>query len=204
MEEEIMVAVRRDVSTREELRDRPEWGLTRQFRIAMRRIASSVTVVTTNDDAGRFHGMAASAVISVSMEPPSMLVAVNKAASIHPVLIECNKFCVNVLCDAHGDLIHAFSSTELREERFAFGDWTEGPGGLPYLASAVSSLFCDVDKSIDYGTHTLFLGRVTSVSDGSDARPLIWLSGAALQIHAPTPSQSSAKAKVRRKTRDRK
>ena len=143
----------------------------------MRRIASSVAIITARDKAGQVHGMAATAVISVSMDPPSMLVAVNRSAGIHAGLAESRRFCVNVLSDAQRDLILAFSITALRDQRFASGDWSEGPGGLPWLPGAVCSLCCDVDKTIDYGTHSLFIGRVTHVAEGGQALPLVWLGG---------------------------
>lgn len=150
------------------------------FRSAMRRIASSVAIITARDAAGRIHGMAATAVISVSMDPPSMLVAVNRAAGIHAGLAESGRFCVNVLSDAQGSLVQAFSNTALREERFSSGDWREGHADLPYLKSAVCSLVCSVDRTIDYGTRTLFVGRVTHVEEGDAALPLVWLAGSAL------------------------
>lgn len=150
------------------------------FRSAMRRIASSVAIITARDPAGQVHGMAATAVISVSMDPPSMLVAVNRSAGIHAGLAESGRFCVNVLSDAQRDLIQAFSNTALREQRFASGDWSEGPEGLPRLQSAVCSLVCDVERTIDYGTHTLFVGLVTHVDEGAEALPLVWLAGSPL------------------------
>lgn len=157
--------------------DSPVEALVPALRSAMRRIASSVAIITARDAAGQAHGMAATAVVSVSMDPPSMLVAVNRSAGIHPGLVESGRFCVNVLSDAQLDLIHAFSNTALREQRFTSGDWSEGPDRLPYLPAAVCSLCCSVEKSIDYGTHTLFIGRVTHVEECGHALPLVWLAG---------------------------
>ena len=87
------------------------------FRLAMRKVASSVTIVTTRDAAGMPHGMAASGVIPVSMDPPSMLVAINRSASLHPVLQASRRFCVNVLADHQHHLLAPFSQSGLR----AFG-----------------------------------------------------------------------------------
>lgn len=156
--------------------------LENAFRAAMRRIAATVALVTTRDEQGRPYGVAASSVISVSMDPPSMLVAVNRGASIHPALGLVRRFCVNVLASGQQELLDRFSQSALRDQRFAGNDWQEGPAGLPWLANAPAAVFCEVDRSIDYGTHTIFIGRVRDIAFGSDAQPLVWLGGAARRI----------------------
>lgn len=153
--------------------------LARTFKTAMRRVASTVMLVTTVDEQGAPHGMAASSVISVSMEPPSMLVAVNRDASMHPVLARTRRYCVNVLGSGQLDLLAPFSQSSLRGQRFASGDWRRGIDGLPFLGSAPAAIFCEADQLIDYGTHTLCLGRVIDVAFGSEPQPLVWLDGAA-------------------------
>jgi flavin reductase (DIM6/NTAB) family NADH-FMN oxidoreductase RutF len=107
----------------------------------MRGIASTVFVITTVDDTGP-HGMAASAVISVSMDPPAMLIAVNRNASINPVLTRSGRFCVNVLADGHGHVVVPFSNSARRHERFLGEDWATGEEGLPVLRSAQGAVFC--------------------------------------------------------------
>jgi flavin reductase (DIM6/NTAB) family NADH-FMN oxidoreductase RutF len=148
------------------------------FRAAMRRIASSVALVTARDSAGAVHGMAATAVISVSMDPPSMLVAVNRSAGIHDGIGESGCFCINILGNTQQDLIPPFSTTALRDQRFASREWREGPDGVPYLPTAVCALFCTLDQSTIYGTHTVYIGRVTRVELDQDGSPLVWLGGA--------------------------
>lgn len=153
--------------------------LAEPFRAAMRRIASTVTLVTAADADGKPHGMAASAVISVSMAPPSMLVAVNRDAGIHPVLLASRSFCLNVLGREQLDLLAPFSSTALRERRFESGEWRRGFAGLPYLASAPAAIFCELDHVVEYGTHTLCIGQVRDLAFGASPEPLVWLDGAA-------------------------
>jgi flavin reductase (DIM6/NTAB) family NADH-FMN oxidoreductase RutF len=153
--------------------------LAAEFRNAMRRIASSVTLVTSLDNDGNPHGMAASAVIPVSMEPPSMLVAANRSSGLHPVLQLSRQFCINLLGENHQDLLLPFSQTSRRSERFASGEWREGNGSLRYLASAPAAVFCHLEQQVDYGTHTLFIGRVTAVRlSDMEIDPLLWYNGA--------------------------
>lgn len=146
------------------------------FRDAMRGMASTVSLVTARDDQGH-HGMAASAVVSVSVEPPSLLVAVNRGASIHQVIRATRLFCVNVLAAEQADLIRPFSSSALRHERFSNGAWSVDAEGLPYLAAAPWAVTCAVDAELDYGTHTLFVGRVSRMLPGPRRAPLVWFDG---------------------------
>src|SRR5271155_5585472 len=88
---------------------------------AMRRLAASVVVVSAREGDTRY-AMAASAVTSLSMEPPSILLCVNKSASIYPILNHGKDFCINVLAGSHTDLSVACSGGQKGEGRFAIGD----------------------------------------------------------------------------------
>lgn len=159
------------------------------FREAMRRLAASVMIVTSRDEDGQPHGMVASSVISVSMEPASMLVAVNRSAGLYPVLMRSRRFCINLLGDHQHHLLAPFSQSALREQRFQSDDWSDAwsPDAqiLPWLPGAPAVIECDLEVSTEYGTHTLCVGRVTRVhcseaeqgGGASTARPLVWLAG---------------------------
>lgn len=153
------------------------------FRDAMRRVASSVTLITTRDEDGLPLGMAASAVIPVSMDPPSILVAVNRTAGLHPALSAHGRFCVNLLAGSHHPLLGAFAQSSRRAERFVAGDWQDGCDSLPYLASAPAAVCCEVDQRIDYATHSLFIGRVIDVRLADDhLDPLVWFNGSGAAV----------------------
>lgn len=163
----------------------PTAAMPAGFRDAMRRLAASVTIVTSRDAQGQPHGMVASAVIPVSMDPPSMLVAVNRDAGLHPVLLASRRFCVNLLADDQQHLLAPFSSSALRAQRFRSDDWcgafSDDPERLPWLPGAPAVVDCAVDLATAYGTHTLFVGRVLGVQCSADApqaaAPLVWLAG---------------------------
>lgn len=156
-----------------------------EFREAMRRLAASVMIVTTRDTEGHPHGMVASSVIPVSMDPPSMLVAVNRTAGLHPALSASGRFCVNLLADHQHHLLTPFSQSGLRVQRFRSDDWSDAwpPASdrLPWLPQAPAAIECEVDLVTDYGTHTLFIGRVMSVhcpvATPDGLAPLVWLAG---------------------------
>jgi len=148
------------------------------FRTAMRGLASGVSLVTTRDLSGASHGMAATAVMSVSAEPPRLLVCVNKTASMHDPLAACGVFAVNFLTVAQADLVRLFSSAETRHLRFAAGLWTALDTGAPVLDGAVAVLDCRVVQQIQAETHTMFLGDVVATRSTADPlAPLLHFHG---------------------------
>ncbi len=153
------------------------------FKDAMRQIAASVMLVTARDVDGEPHGMVASSVIPVSMDPPSMLVAVNRNAGLHPVLKRTQRFCVNLLGDHQHALLMPFSQSALRDQRFAGDGWSDIRSAdterLPWLRGAPAAIHCRVETELDYGTHTIFIGRVMSVrcEPMEPGLPLVWLAG---------------------------
>jgi flavin reductase (DIM6/NTAB) family NADH-FMN oxidoreductase RutF len=151
--------------------------LTRGMKQAMRRLAASVVVVTARDGGTRY-AMAASAVTSLSMDPPSILLCVNKTASIYAILDHGRDFCVNVLSGAHEALSIACSGGQKGEGRFAIGDWRDDPDtNTPFLGDAQASLVCAVDDIHHYGTHGIFVGKVKRVHLHGDVYPLIYVDG---------------------------
>ena len=148
------------------------------FRKAMRRLAATVTLISTADDAGRRHGMAATAVSSVTMDPPTLLICVNQTASLHAPLIERGRFCINVLMPSHHELVGHFSGQKAGEERFDSGDWhIEAASGLPYLHGAQCNLFCRVESVTRVGTHSVIIAAVETVQVHDDVMPLIYANG---------------------------
>jgi flavin reductase (DIM6/NTAB) family NADH-FMN oxidoreductase RutF len=146
------------------------------FRDAMRRLAATVTIITTSEGKN-WHGMTATAVTSVSADPPALLVCVNQSASLHEPLLGSGRFCVNLLRACHTDLCGVFSGQRDGAERFAVGQWLADESGLPYLADAQASLLCTVELKLPYATHTVFIGRVDTVRIFDEVKPLIYQDG---------------------------
>ncbi len=146
------------------------------FKMAMRRLASTVTVITTALD-GRRYGMAATSVTSVTAHPPALLVCINQSASIHGPTIANGRFCINLLGVDHDDMVGPFSGQAAGEDRFAYGTWDAHSGGLPYLLDAQANLFCVLTKRVSYGSHSIFVGEVEQVRLCGDTEPLIYQDG---------------------------
>lgn len=162
-------------------------GPDQDFRDAMRRLAGSVTVVTV-DLGGERHGTTATAVTSLSMEPPSLLVCFNRDSRLHGMLSAAERFCVNVLHIDNIEVSKRFSSPVSSAERFAGGNWCTPSGGAPALADAQSSIQCVKEQQIDYGSHSIFIGRVLSVANRAGIEPLVYCNGG-YQSTQPLPAK---------------
>ena len=123
------------------------------FRSAMRHVAATVYAVTTGHGGGRY-GILATAVSSLSFEPPSLLV------------------CVNVLGLGNRDVAEHFMRP-LPADRFEVGEWEESHG-VPVLATAQSSLICRRAHCHEFGTHSIFIGELVAAKHRADAAPLTY------------------------------
>ena len=101
------------------------------FKSGMRRLAAGVCLVTATDRDGLRQGLVATSVISVTVEPPSLLVCVNKAASCHDPIANSGAFCVNLLADADDEVARRFGSSAARDSRFADRQWRALETGAP-------------------------------------------------------------------------
>ncbi|QWC58417.1 flavin reductase [Erythrobacter sp. 3-20A1M] len=159
---------------------RDDRDLAGRLRSALRRLPGPVSLITTCDPQGDHPaGMVASAVIPASMEPPSMLVAINRMSTTHGAVSRAGRFCINLLGTSQTGFVGLFSDSTLREERFRSDEWGFAEG-VPYLTSACSNLFCRVDETLVFGTHEMFVGTVERVIGGDTqepAEPLGWLEG---------------------------
>lgn len=130
-----------------------------QFRQLIGCFATGVTVVTTVDTEGRAQGMTASAVSSVSLEPPLLLVCIDRAADFHPIMAAAKVFAVNVLAVDQENTARRFA--ERAPDRFA-SVAMQMVEGLPYLDGCVAHLRCEKRGEFDAGDHTIFIGLVVA------------------------------------------
>lgn len=143
------------------------------FRAAMARFPGAVTIVTTGHGENR-RGITATAVCSVTADPPSLLVCLNRRTGTCAAVAGSFGFTVNLLPGDGGPLALTFAGAGgvTGVEKFRTGAWQETPHG-PRLATAIASFSCEVSEKIDAGTHTLFIGRVVCITTGEGA-PLLY------------------------------
>ncbi|MCU1765978.1 flavin reductase (DIM6/NTAB) family NADH-FMN oxidoreductase RutF [Pseudomonas protegens] len=158
---------------------------------AMRRLAKSVTIISTSNGAERF-AMAATAVDSLSTEPPSLLICINKSASSHAALATGAGFCVNILGLEQQALAHLCSGAIKGEARFSSGNWLTSDEGIPYLGDAQSAILCRQDGHFSYGTHTVFIGRIVRIHTSPSITPLVYLDGRYTTTAQPAQTQACA------------
>lgn len=144
-------------------------SVTRQeFRDAMARLGAAVNVITTAGPAGRA-GFTASAVCSVTDDPPTLLVCMNRNASSAPVLKANGVLCVNTLAANQREISLVFAGVTKcsLEERFAVGTWSELVTGALVLEGAVVSFDCRVADMVEKGTHTVLFAEVLAIRHSS-------------------------------------
>ncbi|HWW47932.1 MAG TPA: flavin reductase family protein [Xanthobacteraceae bacterium] len=150
------------------------------FKQAMRHCAGAVAVVTVGRENGRRTGLTVTAVCSLSDDPPSLLVCVNRNASAHPRIRDEGSFVVNFLGEEHRSLAMTFSGQNglAGDDRFRSGDWEARATGTPVLSDAIAAFDCDLREEFDAKTHSIFVGEVRDVFIRSETNPLIYVRGA--------------------------
>ncbi len=149
------------------------------FKKGMRHLAASVTLITTRLGEER-GGLTATAVCSVSAEPPQLLVCVNRGASAHPLIVASRRFCVNVLAPPHRKIAERFAGMDGIEgdARFAdMGEWGVLATGVPVLKGCPVNFDCETLHTMVAGTHTIVLGRIVEVALDPTAAPLLYADG---------------------------
>lgn len=144
------------------------------FRRAMARLPTGVTVLVAEDSGGGFIGMTASAVTSLSLEPPMVLACVGHAAAAHPALVRCAAFGVHVLAADQEDVSRRFA--DRATQRFDARGMETTPSGLPRLPGALASLEVRRGAVHEAGDHSIVTG-VVEWAWARDGEPLLYLLG---------------------------
>ncbi len=145
------------------------------FKQAMRRVASTVNVITICVR-GEPMGITATAMSSLSVDPPSLLVCINRTASMHASIADVTHFGVNVLHTDQAHLAQMFADRAKQELRFASG-WQLDCERPPRLADAQASLLCRRIDHHQFGTHSIFIGVVENERVRGEVDPLLYLNG---------------------------
>lgn len=144
------------------------------FRAVLGRFASGVTIVTTIDRDGRDQGMTVSAFSSLSLDPPMVLVCIDHAASLWPVLEEAEHFAINILGSTQEALSRRFSSRE--GDRFDGVGFTRGSTGVALLDDTLAAVECTITSRVPQGDHSILVGTV-DYGIARDLQPLLYYRG---------------------------
>lgn len=140
------------------------------FRAAMARFPGAVTIVTAHH-AGARRGITATAVCSVTADPPSLLACINRKTGTCAAIRAEGRFAVNLLPDPSGPLALRFAGAggASGEEKFSEGHWLGDAAGTPVLANAPVSFSCALTEAVEAGSHTIFIGRIVDIRLGDGA-----------------------------------
>ena len=148
------------------------------FRGAMRQLTGGVSVIT----AGRgrdISGMTVTSVSSLSVDPPTLIVSVNRGASSWPLLQRYCHFGVNILTSDQIDIAERFAGKGglKGSERFAGAEWTTRASGVPLLVGALAAIDCEVEEIIERHSHAIVIGRVRDLQVSSRTAALAYWHG---------------------------
>ncbi len=168
---------------------------TGDFRTIIGQFATGVTVVTAMDG-DRPQGITVNAMASVSLEPPLVMVALDRKRFIVPMIDATQLFAINILHEGQLWLSDCFAGANVSPGRDAFcgAEWRPGATGLPLLAGAIASMECAVIDRFTVGDHHLYVGRVDALSlDDPDAPPLLYHRRRYLRIERATTATVAGK-----------
>lgn len=142
------------------------------FRSACGLFASGVTVVTRRLPDGSPYGMTVSSFTSVSLDPPLILVCIDRNARFLRDLAADESFAVNILSEQQQHLAARFADRK-EDDRFSAVEWSEGWRGLPLLAGVVVTFACRLQQNVASGDHFILIGEVHQIQRHKGS-PLVW------------------------------
>lgn len=167
------------------------------FRGAMRRLAGGVSVIT----AGRgkdISGMTVTSVSSLSVDPPALIVSINREASSWPLVKRYGFFGVNILTSDQLDVAERFTGKGGLKgaARFAGADWTTRASGVPLLVGALAAIDCEVEDVVERHSHAIVIGRVLDVAVSARTAALAYWQGRYVAIDQDEDAAKLAEVSV--------
>ena len=144
---------------------------SREFRNAMGKFATGVTVISTEVD-GIYHGMTANGFMSISLDPTLVAISIGERAQTLKLIQESKRFGVSILEKDQIDISKRFAGQIPSDEAFQF----DLSNGFPLVEGALVQIVCRVEQEIVAGDHTIFLGRPEQLHV-KDGEPLLFASG---------------------------
>ena len=148
------------------------------FRGAMRQLTGGVSVITAGQGKD-ISGMTVTSVSSLSVDPPALIVSVNRSASSWPLLKRYGFFGVNILTSDQVDIAERFAGKDGLKgaERFAGAEWTTRASGVPLLVGALAAIDCEVEEVIERHSHAILIGRVLDLQLSTRTAALAYWQG---------------------------
>lgn len=138
-----------------------------------RQFITGVTVVTALDD-GTPRGLAVNAFASISLDPPTVMVAVQHTSSTHDCLFRADHLAINILSTDQLDVVTTFATKS--SDKFADLDWKAGPHGSPMIGRSAAVMEVHIRERLHASTHTVFIGRVVH-AEVTQCNPMVYSAG---------------------------
>ena len=167
------------------------------FRSAMRRLAGGVSVITAGLGSD-ISGMTVTSVSSLSVDPPALIVSINREASSWPLVKRYGFFGVNILASDQIDIAERFTGKGGLKgaARFADADWTTRVSGVPLLVGALAAIDCEVEDVVERHSHAIVIGRVLDVAVSARTAALAFGQGRYLAIDQDEDAAKLAEVSV--------
>lgn len=138
-----------------------------------RQFVTGVTVVTVMDG-GRPRGLAVNAFSSISLDPPTVMVCIQRTSSCYEALFATEHLAVNLLSSHQLDVVSVFASHA--QDKFASVEWSPGLHGSPIIAGSAAHLEVEIRERVQASTHTIFFGRVVDAA-AAPVSPMAYMGG---------------------------
>jgi 3-hydroxy-9,10-secoandrosta-1,3,5(10)-triene-9,17-dione monooxygenase reductase component len=153
----------------------------KELRRVMGLFATGVTVLTTRDASGRPYGLTANAVTSLSLDPPLLVICIDKRAETHPHFFDSRCFVVNILAEHQEELSTHFAKSG--GEKFGSLPYSVNPDGVPVLEGTLAQIECRIIETHEGGDHVIHIGEVQH-AEVRGGRPLLFFQGKYRQLTA--------------------
>lgn len=153
------------------------------FRGAMRHLTGGVSVITAGRG-GEITGMTVTSVASLAVDPPTLIVSINRDASSFPLITRLSAFGVNILAADQLDIAERFAGKAGLKgaDRFVGAEWIAGVSGAPLLVGALAALDCEVEEIIERHSHGIVIGRVREIRSSARTAALAYWQGQYLAV----------------------
>jgi flavin reductase (DIM6/NTAB) family NADH-FMN oxidoreductase RutF len=158
-----------------------------RFRQGMRQVAGAVTVVTTRGPKGERRGVTATAVCSLSVEPPSLIACINRSSWVAQFAPASGVFAINVLAADQEAIARAFAGQTalVGEDRFQVGAWRDGVTGAPLVDDCLAAFDCRLGSAVDHASHVILVGQVAqTILRAETGAPLVYVNGTFATVSA--------------------
>jgi flavin reductase (DIM6/NTAB) family NADH-FMN oxidoreductase RutF len=148
-----------------------------------RQFVTGVTVVTAMDEKTP-RGLAVNAFSSISLDPPTVMVCVQRTSSTHDCLFRASHLAINILSTDQLDVVNRFAAKS--DDKFVGLDWEPGPFGSPVIGRSSAQMEVEIRERLQATTHTVFIGRVVH-AEVTDRIPMVYSAGRFFDGGALTP-----------------